>query len=142
MSKEHQALDFTAEEVVIPLNVGDKQYLLKELTGEDALAYKTAVAKCAKFNADGRMTQTVGLPDTQFLLVSLALYETSGSRVQNALAVVKAFRQKVVQKAFETILKVNNMAGIETLEDLKLERIELDERIKALEDREERLGNE
>lgn len=134
-------LDFSDEEIVIPVPIRGKEYLLKEITGEDALNYKNEVARCAKFNAEGRMTQTVGLPATQTLLVSYCLYEADGvNRVD--LKEVRKMPQKALQGLFATILKVNNMAGVETLEELKKERAELDERIKEMEEAQDKLGNE
>lgn len=134
-------LDFSDEEVIIPVPVRDKEYFLKEISGEDALSYKNEVARCAKFNAEGRMTQTVGLPATQSLLVSFCLYEADGiTRVD--VKEVRKMPQKAVQGMFMTILKVNNMAGVETLEELKKERFELDERIREMEEAQEKLGNE
>ena len=134
-------LDFSEEEIIIPVPVRDKEYLLKEIAGEDALTYKNEVARCAKFNAEGRMTQTVGLPATQTMLISFCLYEADGiTRV--SLKEVRAMPQKALQGMFMTILKVNNMAGVETLEELKKERAELDERIREMEEAAEKLGNE
>lgn len=134
-------LDFSGEEIIIPVPIRGKNYLLKEIDGDDALAYKNEVARCAKFNAEGKMTQTVGLPATQSFLVSKCLFESDGiTRVD--IKDIRKMPQKAVQGMFLTILRVNHMAGEETLEDLKRERTEIDERIRELEEAAEKLGNE
>ena len=135
-------LDFGSDdEAKIPVTIKDKKYTLEECLGESALKYKNEFAKCVKPNSDGKFTSLAGLPATQILLISLCLRDDVTGKLVTEAEVMK-FPQKAIQKLFETIQSVNQLAGVETLEDLKSERQKLDERIKEMEEREQSLKNE
>jgi len=77
-----EAMDFsdiTFQEV--PVQIGDKNYTLREATGDAACLYRNAMLRCTKLGPEGKPETVVGMGDVEPYLVSLCLFNEGGQPV-------------------------------------------------------------
>lgn len=75
MSAEQELIFDDLAPKVVPVKIGDRRYLLKEVCGESAAKYRNAEAGVISHNQSTKTTHLDGAGDLFPLLVSLALFE-------------------------------------------------------------------
>jgi hypothetical protein len=71
--------DLTPVETIVRLN--DKEYVLREASGGAAAAWRNAMLKATKLGPDGKPTQIDGLPEADYLLLSMCLFRKTDTDV-------------------------------------------------------------
>lgn len=117
-----------------------KDFYLVEPSGDVAIRYREAVAKAAKFK-DGKMTTAEGLPETDMLLLNNCVYENVTSKIA-APAKIKGVPNRLLVQAVKRLQLLGGLAGEESIEELKEQRRDLDERIKKMEEAADESKNE
>lgn len=112
MSEEPMQFDLTPIE--IPVIIGDKEYTLREASGEAAGKYQDAILDCMKPGLDGKPTQiTGGMSAIEPLLVSMCLFDSEGKPVSKE--VIKSWPARVQKEMYKRVRKISDLD--ETTED-------------------------
>jgi hypothetical protein len=117
--------------VEIPVKLSNKEYVLREASGDAAVKWRNAQVRAARM-VDGKVSGVGDIADSEPLLVSLCMWEVttvSGTRreVPVPLHVVRSWPARVVSTLFEKIKEISGLEGTETEETIR-KRIAADSR--------------
>ncbi|MCK9571408.1 kinetochore protein SPC24 [Candidatus Pacearchaeota archaeon] len=105
MSEEFNFDDLTTIE--IPVKYKGESYVLREASEASTCQYENAKAKCVKM-ADGKFAGIDGpMADTEPLLVSLCLFDSSGANV--ALTTIRSWPGRLVKKLFDKAKQISEL---------------------------------
>lgn len=142
MTERSHAISFDygdLSKIEIPVVGPDgKNYILREAMGGAAARYKNARTKCARFK-DGGLSGADGLGNLPELLLHLTLFTTKEDGTRNpkdtiSKPAVAGWPNRVIEELFTEALKISELDDAESLDDLKKQREELDERIAKMEE--------
>ena len=122
----HQPLDFgDIQPVEVPVNVGEKHYVLKEASGAAAVSYRNAMLRCTTLGADGRATKVDGMAETEPYLVSLCLFTTDNPSRPVHINVIKSWPSRVQRRLFEKAKEISDLDEGPTERELLVEALQL-----------------
>jgi hypothetical protein len=135
MSKTtYQPIVFSTEDlepIVISVTVGDKEYTLREASGDAGIKWHNACTKCFKTSKEGGIASIEGLADTEALLVSLCLTDKVGRQV--SINTIRGWPYKVQKHIFEAAKEISNLNEDEkTEEQLELKIANLKEKLDVI----------
>jgi hypothetical protein len=105
-----------------PVRFRGQPYTLREATEADACAYRNAVLRSRKVDADGKLTHFDGLADAGPLLVALCLRDAAGAAVP--VATVRAWPARVVKPLFDWVQRASGLREEEETEAALAGRLE------------------
>lgn len=126
-------MKFDLDEVVIPVSVGDKEYVLREASGQAAVTWRNAIFSKTKLGPDGKPIGFGAMAEIEPLLVSLCLYNGDGRNVPEQE--VRKWPARIQKALFERAKDISDLDEEDdsNLEELYKQRKELDEKITKLE---------
>lgn len=129
-------------EIVIPVSIKGKKYILVEADGDATAKYKNKMLSCSKF-AEGKMTSVQGMADIEPYLLSLCMFVVRNDRrFPVAEGVVRSWPGKVIKKLYTKAREISELDAEETLESLTEKRAEIDKKIADLAAGTDAAGNE
>jgi hypothetical protein len=107
-------LDFSdiAKRTTQPFKLGadGKEYVLQEASADDAIRWRNAMMKAARFGQDGKLLPGEGLADTEALLVQLCLREkTDSGWGPVSLGFVRGLPARALKKLHEKVVEISDM---------------------------------
>ena len=95
------------EPISIDVTIKDKLYKLKEPTADIAARYRSANARCARFD-DGKMKSVDGVGDTDPYLVSMCLFEmaTDGTLKSVPIPTIRSWKQSIVRDLADKLKEI------------------------------------
>jgi hypothetical protein len=107
----------------IPITVGDKDYTLKEASGDAVCKYRNMMLNCMEGLVDGKPSKVRNIADCDPFLVSLCLFDEKDKHV--SLSVVRDWPNRVQVALFEKVKEISDMQDEEkTIEQMELELTE------------------
>ena len=101
-------LDFSdLTRVEVSVTVGDKQYTLREATGDAACRYRNALLKCTELGPEGKPVRVIGMADVEPLLVSLCLFNEQNKPVH--VNTVRSWPARIQKALFEKTKEISNL---------------------------------
>lgn len=85
----------------------EKEYTLKEATGEGAVLYNNRRAACVVLSNDGKIARLKNIADLEPLLVSLCLYDSNGKLVPEK--VIKTWPSTKVRQLHDLAKKISQL---------------------------------
>jgi len=122
--------------IEIPVEIGDKRYILREANGVVACKYRNAILACAKMEG-GKAAGFEGLADVEVLLVSLCLFrvQEDGSTTPIAIKDVQGWPNRVVKTLFTKAQEISELQeGEDTEESLTKDITAMQKKLKALQE--------
>ena len=120
------------------VTISGKEYVVREATAQAVIDYKNATFGAVRLSPEGKPAALEGLGGIDLGLLASCLFEVShtkdGSTVEKpvALGVIRRWPNRVTEPLVKLVKRISELED-ETLEALKKQREELDERIKRLE---------
>lgn len=125
----------------VPVKIGGVSYVLREATVDIVAKYRKMIHFFLSRRDSGSLTKEEGLPDTDPYLVSLCLFaDTPEGRKAVSLDFVKGLPSHIFEALLDRV-KIMSDVDTDSLESLKKQRVLLDKRIAAMEERERNLKN-
>lgn len=97
--------------ISVPVALGGKQYIIKELMGGDAATYRDAMLEATDITfKDGKVSpaRLRGMSKTDMLLLSLTLFE-AGTNQRVPMEVISAWPDRVVRKLVDKAKEVSEL---------------------------------
>lgn len=94
------------ELIEIPVELGDKKYVLREATGAVACKYRDALLSNTQMGSDGKASIKIN-NETEVLLVSLSIFETDGRPV--SIATVKGWPSRIVKALYTKVKEISEL---------------------------------
>jgi hypothetical protein len=118
-------------------------YVAKEAMGNAANKWRSAIIKATRQNAEGKLSPTEHLPDTEPLLVSLCTFTRSEGKDEPVdIKTVKNWPSRLIKRVFNWIKEVSELGEGETKEELEKQLKKTQERLDKLNKGETPEGNE
>lgn len=117
--------------VETPKKIGGVDYILREADETTATKWRNSVIACSRYSK-GQMNSIRGLGETQALLVSMCLFNGDDKTV--SLETIRSWPSRVVKALFEEAKEISDLEKEDTLEELKEQRTEIEERITNMEE--------
>lgn len=136
--------DFDLTPKEIPVSLGGKSHALREASGGAAAAWRNAMLKATKLGPEGKPTSIDGLPEADYLLLSMCLFQKSDTdvgEVNVGLARVKSYPNRVSKPLIQWIKDNSELEEAdddETEEALLKQREEIDAKLERI--RKDQLG--
>lgn len=153
MSKNVEVMEFEDEELAeVQVKIGANRYILQEANGDVVVQHRNAVLAYTRYNDQGGIASISGIASAEPLLISKCLYTTmpvdkdkpDGPVVKSKLAgleFVNNLRHRTMKKLFNRIKEISDMNDDESVESLTNQRDELNKKIAAVKETEEKLKN-
>jgi len=144
------AMVFDLEPIEIPVTIGGVEYVLCEASADAARKFNNKRAEAGRFS-DGKLSGVSGLGDLEPLLVSSCLFRVTSRQVDGgvkralspvAYNTVLTWPARVVTPLFERAKKISELEETETLEALREQLKDTQEKIAELEAGENPAKNE
>lgn len=138
------SFEFDLTPVETTVKLGGKDYVLREASGGAASAWRNAMLKATKLGPEGKPTSIDGLPEADYLLLSMCLFQKSDTdvgEVNVGLNKVKSYPHRVSKPLIQWIKDNSELEEAdddETEEALLKQREEIDGKLDRL--RKDQLG--
>lgn len=132
--------------IEIPVRIGDKSYILREATGEDARQWRNLNMKAAKFTSDGKVASMEGMADGQYFLVHRCIFSTNGDgkRSDNPipLVMIKSWPERIIKSLFQKAKEISDLEEKPETRERILDEIDnLQARLREMDSKEEKTKN-
>lgn len=130
------SLHFDLAVTEIPVELGERKYVLREASEGAACQFRNAITKAAKM-ADGKVVGIENIGDVEPLLVSLCLFEVlpdGGTKnIGVPIQVVRGWPARVVKQLFAKAKEISELdEAAETEEAIEQQIARLQERLNAM----------
>ena len=103
-----EAMDFSDLSLAeVPVQIGDKQYTLREATGDAACLYRNALLRCTKLGPQGKPETVQGMADVEPYLVSLCLFDENDKPVK--ASVIRKWPARIQASLFTRIKEISDL---------------------------------
>lgn len=132
MSNNLEPMTFDSLTLVeVPIKIGDKDFILREASGEAAVAWRNARTNAIKI-VNGKPVGAKDMASVDPLLVSLCLFDSEGNGVP--LPTILGWADRVQKQLYERVKLISDLSELgEGVEALKEQRKLLDEQIALME---------
>lgn len=152
-SKNIEVMEFEDEELAeVLVKIGAHRYILQEANGDVVVQHRNTVLAYTKYTDSGNIASISGIASAEPFLISKCLYTTvpvdkdkpDGPVVKDklaGLAFVNNLRHRTMKNLFNRIKEISDMNDDESVEALTKQRDELNKKIAAIKEIEEKVKN-
>ena len=113
-----ESMQFSLDVIEIPIKVGDKDYVLREASGDAAAKWRNAMFAGAKLGANGKPESVHNMADTEPLLVSLCLFDAENNKPVS-LQTVRSWPSRIITPLFNKAVEISDLGEDDESEVVK-----------------------
>ncbi len=139
-----EPMKFSLDTIQIPVEIGDKEFVLREASGDTACKFTNARMACGQMGPDNTIASWRNIADTEPLLVSLCLFEIErgedGSITQEKptqISQIRKWPSRITKELYDKAKEISDIDTNDDLESLLKQRTEIDEQIEKLQKKDE-----
>ena len=106
MTEDTISLDLSPREITF--SMGDKDYILREASGDAAIAYQNALIKAVRPGPDSKATQiNTGLSAIEPMLVSKCLFDSEGKPVKQET--IRSWPSRIQKELYKKVKEISEL---------------------------------